>query len=369
MEEEPELESDRRQYCANNPPKYFCSPAVLPVGLGVARTGTTPHKACFVFGTGVYDGSEGLLSMCADGIINVLPIPADLRDKLVTPTLSSEKTETLNLAASRDGESHTLAGVPDSGRAFFYRPGDPTAVDLAVDAATHPSFGAGVAVLADGSGNVVLAVSAPDSGEIWLFRDSAAGLEALGCQTVEAGSGALLAAGSLDGDDADDLIFRSGSAIKAVAGAPLFALPTDSSGTCGSAIFGATTELLSATCHESEQVKGCSSSDFGAALAAFDTDGDGREELAVGAPGFTVNGKKDAGALLIFSSTGKFTEAIYRGDSPEKARFGAALSPVAQKDRDVLVVGEPGNNSMSIAYCAGLTSDVGSARCAARVSE
>ncbi len=92
---------------------------------------------------------------------------------------------------------------------------------------------------------------------------------------------------------------------------------------------------------------------FGTALAAGDFDGDGFADLAVGAPGETVGGASDAGALFVFAGSSQgLTQAATRwtqdttgiADATEDGdRFGTSLAAgrVGRGARDDLVIGVP----------------------------
>lgn len=97
--------------------------------------------------------------------------------------------------------------------------------------------------------------------------------------------------------------------------------------------------------------------EFGSAIAAYDYDADGREDLFVGAPARDVNGKADAGAVYVFhaTSTGMDFErritmdsAGLPGAAQAEALFGYSLFhdsyPVDRgSDLDSLVqIGAPG---------------------------
>jgi hypothetical protein len=97
---------------------------------------------------------------------------------------------------------------------------------------------------------------------------------------------------------------------------------------------------------------------FGEALTAGDYDGDGYTDLAVGAPGETVDGDPGAGLVHILPGTrsrgltSKGDFVIHRGQPGVKGspapddRFGSALDsgPVDADGFDDLVVGVPGQN-------------------------
>lgn len=103
--------------------------------------------------------------------------------------------------------------------------------------------------------------------------------------------------------------------------------------------------------------KGEKGDEFGAAIAARDTDGDGRAEVVVGAPGEDIRGHRDAGAVTVLrgdarwrlgdgsSSFSEETRGV-PGAAETGDRYGGALS-LADLDGDTrpdLAVGAPGEN-------------------------
>ena len=107
----------------------------------------------------------------------------------------------------------------------------------------------------------------------------------------------------------------------------------------------------------------CAGSRFGAALGIADFDGDGRAEVAVGAPRMTVRGLEDAGAVLVFDQAGDLVDARYVSTAAAGDLFGARLATLPQSDRDILAVTAPGASAASIVYCATLAGSGNSPRC------
>ena len=89
---------------------------------------------------------------------------------------------------------------------------------------------------------------------------------------------------------------------------------------------------------------------FGHALTAGDYNGDGRDELAVGAPGKTVGGNPDAGTVFVFR--GDLTSLVSLqaltqsglGANEADDRFGSTLSSgnYVGDFREDLAIGTPG---------------------------
>lgn len=101
--------------------------------------------------------------------------------------------------------------------------------------------------------------------------------------------------------------------------------------------------------------------EFGAALAAGDFDGDGRDDLAVGVPGEDIDGAADAGAIVVLrggsnglttsGSVGISQKGPVPGSAERNDRFGAALAAgdTNGDGRDDLLVGVPGEGVGSAA--------------------
>jgi len=95
--------------------------------------------------------------------------------------------------------------------------------------------------------------------------------------------------------------------------------------------------------------------EFGASLAAGDFDGNGRDDLAIGSPGRTANGRAAAGAVLVFAgsksgirpgSASTFAQGAggMVGTAEMDDRFGASLAAgdFDGNGRDDLAIGSPG---------------------------
>ncbi len=83
-------------------------------------------------------------------------------------------------------------------------------------------------------------------------------------------------------------------------GAALFQLPQTASSECSLSSLPPAALISRLSCGSTSSVTGCEKSEFGAALAVGDLDGDGDGEVIVGAPKMTVRGEENAGALLVY---------------------------------------------------------------------
>lgn len=158
----------------------------------------------------------------------------------------------------------------------------------------------------------------PVSGGVQLHFGSPAGFsgpfllrgEACGAQAMEAEFGAAIAFGDFDGNGSDDLAI----------GLPGFELEVD--GVTRTDV-GAVLLLYTFTDPFSMHALACvhpgadpipgaadEGGRFGSALAVGDFDFDGREDLAIGAPGAIVDGRAGAGAITVLYGTGILNPAL-----------------------------------------------------------
>jgi hypothetical protein len=169
------------------------------------------------------------------------------------------------------------------------------------------------------------------AGVVHVLYGSASGLQATGSQmisqdtfgladTAEAGDhfGVGLASGDFDGDGADDLAIGSDTdAVGGQASAGLAHVLYGSSTDGGLTGVGSTLLSQSGAAVPSEPEPG---DQFGFSLAAADYDGDGRDDLGVGAPGESAGLFARAGAVNVFdgSAAGVTTTGsrIFTQDSP-----------------------------------------------------
>ena len=335
----------------------ICFLADTPAGLGRAQITGEISELCFVLGIGLADDGardrdRGLIARCEDGTEYTLPVPSSVVSELIKGpmTLNSNIPVPLVLSSDADVEAALVAGAKDQGLAWFYRPMSMTPVEL-VAPATEVDFGAAVAAIRLPGGGRAFAVAAPESGHVWVFRsDDAAG--------VPSGFGQTLASGAVDGVAGDELVVADGEFVYVFSGAAINQMAPSGAVECSTAALPAGGLITSFGCGSRINTSGCGSSEFGAALAVGDLDGDGDGEVIVGAPKMTVLGESRAGAVLVYDVEGsakhQLTEHRVLSSAESGDLLGASLAMGRSDNRNVIIAGAPGNHKVAVFYCTSL---------------
>ena len=164
------------------------------------------------------------------------------------------------------------------------------------------SFGSSVALARVNADTDLIAVGAPDAGHVWLYRaakryrpgNPSVAWEDRSCSVARWRQVALTPTRS------GDLVISDAENVWVFDGLALSTLPATTSEACGLAGLPEKALLGTFGCGTDGNISGCDQSDFGVSLAVGDFDGNRNGDIAVGAPGMTVRGVDNAGAVLIY---------------------------------------------------------------------
>jgi len=243
--------------------------------------------------------------------------------------LSSPEVDSARLAAGRLGE--TLAATSLSGGVTLVAAGAPAAKRV-----------------------VVLGVSDAGGG--------AASVTVHACLDDEStGFGSALAFGDLDSDGTPDLFVGSGAA-----GEPEVRMYRgDMLPAPGSCVDWPGSTVVACPRGLRDGLVECAGSGFGAALATGDVDGNGTDDLIVGAPNATVGGTSQAGAVFVLGGGGvpgaSVSDVLTLSQGEGGDRLGAAVTAVPSHldgtTRFEPATGAPGRGVVAVFLCSGLPGD------------
>lgn len=368
--ERPGVDSNDTGHC--DPDLDRCFSISTPVGLARASArGVREH--CFITGVGSADDQPGLVGRCGDDVNYELPVPDSVFPYVIGPALVGEPPdEGIFLSTDRAEAPAVVAGVPSRQVAFYYEPLDDGAVARGRVPRDLPfpgdhldeSYGTTMASIRIPGGRV-FAVGAPEEQHVWLFRWREGDEQAsfIGCLGGTAGFGRTLGGGRVwppaDGDDEtdefDELIVSDATKVTVFNGADLAQLPTTDQAACSLASLPPGGLVASFGCGSTKGIEGCQDSDFGAAIAVGDLDGDGDGEVLVGAPDMTARGKSRAGAVLIYDVEGdvlhEFKEVLFASSAETNDGLGRSIATPSIEGRDIVAAAGPANEKVLLFYC------------------
>jgi hypothetical protein len=352
-----------------------CTKSGVPCALAssIAATRVSPDGSdsgrCVVAGLGQLDGELGLLTRCRGKVAEdryLLQLPTDVERAALGPVKKKEYP-VFALAADTTDKPLVAASWPERNRAWAYVFGRTEPLDLALPAALDRGDRiAPLAVLVHGDERLV-AHAAPNAGSVALFRVTDEDAYPVGCLHGAEKFGRALASGRVDQDDVEDLAVADSRNVIVYAGAALFALERAPELNCSGGALPAGAVLASFGCGQEPDVDGCRTSEFGAALAIGDLDGDGDGEVAVGAPRMDVRGQDARGAVLVYDveadAPNTLADVLFTSSGEAEDYLGAALAAPRIKDRNVLAAGAPGGGKAALFFCTALGTQGPSKRC------
>lgn len=339
------------------------------------------ERLCFILGVGKSQRAEkpGLFGRCQDFANFTLGVPETALSELVQgDVFANHQAAPLVLATDKGDLPALAAGAKRQELAWFYRPRSTAPVELVAQGATDDGYGSSVAILrmepdtgkaADGGpetlGRRVIAVGAPGAGHIWLFSGETG--QPIGCLGGIEGLGRTLASGRVDDDDVDDLVMADATNVTVVSGAALSGLAPATVVECTFGALPAGAIIASFGCGSRNSTAGCPGG-FGESLDVGDLDGDGDGEVIVGAPGMTVRGHPNAGAVSIYDAEGDepeyLSDQLYLSSAEDNERLGATVGAAHITGRDIIAAGAPGGTRAALFYCSVLVPpNLAGARC------
>jgi len=357
QEDAPGTKATDTGYCTGD--SGPCSLSSLTAGFANASGPDRARPLCFAVGSGALTNKQGLVVRCQDFTEYTLGMPQAAQD-LLAASIVQNKPRDFPMATDRTDDPVLLASLPEKHLAWFY-PVKSTAfsellVPSGVDVA-DPSFGRALAVLAVAGGRV-LALGVPGKSEVLLWKsDGSANSSYIGCLAGAPGLGRALASGNVAGDVSDDLVVSDDTHVQVIDGSVLFGLPQTDSGECGLSAKIPQAVFDGFDCGSSKNVAECEKSEFGATLAVGDLDGDGAGEVIVGAPKMPVNGKENAGALLVYElnpSGAALVDTRVMSSAEAGDELGRSIVTPHVGKRDIIAAGAPGHGKAALFYCSAL---------------
>jgi hypothetical protein len=360
----PIIEARDTGHCLGGPPCYFSS---SPVALTGAKGPAEVRDLCFVDGGGrVESGDQGVVVRCTDDVEYALPVP-EVVSELLDFSISRQQPTLLRFGTDRAANAAVLATADDESAVWLY----PSLSNRLVEV-PNPADAKGrwpksrertLALARVGAEARLLAVGDPKAGSVRLFyAEDGRTPSYVGCLGGTASFGRALATGPVvPGDAEDELVISDASRVFVFDAVELATLAPTSNTDCALAALPADALVTSFTCGSTKNISDCASSEFGAALAVGDLDGDGDGEVVVGAPGMTVRHVERAGALLIYDvepSSGNSGRQLYDvldiaflSSAEQDDRLGSSVALPDLGDHQLLVAGAPGGGKAALFYC------------------
>jgi hypothetical protein len=355
-----------------------CLSAPSPFGIGtlIDPSQMKEHTGCFALGYGkqgdAADLSAGPEVFCTDSFLFTLgsaPADTNLAKAFANRNLDDIRAQKIALASLPSNGANNpplVLGVETDEAAFAYSviEAGRAAKPLVGAAATKGDrFGAAVAIAKYAEGTFFF-VSAPAIGKIFAYKDGPTKddpVEHIGCIEGATGLGDTLTIADVDGDGQPDVLAREGSAVKIFKGSgrPMSASTNECDNKWD------VSSAITLSCAETRGASDCTNGDFGRSIAAGDFDGDGKTDVAVGAPYAAAEGVAGSGAIFLFtpSSGTDILDVRYLGQPSSDAGFGWALSSGKIGTQDTLAVGARGKGLAYVVWCTGLPGSPASARC------
>jgi FG-GAP repeat protein len=340
-------------YCSGASGDCFLSS--LTAGFANASAPDQVRPLCFAVGSGTVI-KQGLVVRCKDAHEYTLDMPPAAQN-----LLSENEAHDHPMTTDRTDDPVLLASLPEKQLAWFYPAKSMNFSQLLLPSAAQtddPSFGRSLAVLAVDGGRV-LALGVPGKSKVFLWKTDATWTPRyIGCLAENSGMGRALAAGRVNTDRNDDLVVSDDRNVHVIDGAALFELPETTSSECGFSSLPSGALINSFGCGSTSSLTGCATSEFGAALAVGDLDGDGDGEVIVGAPKMTVRGEQNAGALLVYDANevngAVFVDAKFMSSAESGDELGRSIVTPHIDKRDIIAAGAPGSGKAALFYCSAL---------------